>query len=350
MSHSASPDYETLATLLVDTTHLPEEVRLDSFGVASEFIEEETGSKLAGDIQRFTLDAMSRASEFLGDAPNFKTEKEQQSALEKASIKAVAVELEEALGAVALESSPKDVVQETPPHHKRKPKKRSNLARTLARERRARQSIHTEKMVVDMSEGWEEFHSDDLVLRPEVHHRGPYVDIHLSTNASRKEHGNEHDLLIKYTKSRENDPRVRLAGFEVPEDMRGQKLGLSLYEYFRNGLEAKGLIFDGTELIRKPSIARLMLELGLKPESTAIVAEVLPREIWADENTPSVIIRKGREQERHKRRQSNRGNYRFYDVVEAEGIPVDVDKVVPLHTRWVERAAQDVADAKTIRS
>lgn len=197
------------------------------------------------------------------------------------------------------------------------------------------------KIDPELAEGWQPLHIGEVVLRPEVHYYNGQMAIWFSTNERRRQHGVDGDARIIFNlEGREKG--ARLAGLSLPGDLRGDHAGIDLLDHALKGLQAKDIPFNGTDEIRKPGISKMLIEAGLVAESARIATEIMPWKRWTHPTVPDVIVRRGAEIEQHKRRTSQDGKHVFYRVIDDPGRPIDITRVVPLHTRFNEPVNRQV--------
>jgi hypothetical protein len=89
---------------------------------------------------------------------------------------------------------------------------------------------------------------------------------------------------VKYRLVEDNN--LVFSGISVPETLRGA--GTDFFNFFLRDCKAKGKKLVGSDVIRKPIVAQMLLRAGWKPESTAYMAEILPRSKYEESGIPKV--------------------------------------------------------------
>lgn len=190
--------------------------------------------------------------------------------------------------------------------------------------------------LVAQREGWPPFPAGDIVLIPKVVPQSESNPTRVYLESKKlKLTPEEERTRVSYELSRDGK-QAMFAGMLVSERLRGRGLGPKLFNYFRKGLELKGLEFSGTACINKPDIARVLRDCGLVPNSQEILALLLPEEFSTDKKIRSVAIIRGEHQLKSKRQHSKSGKP-FYEIVSLDQVPEELriaENIVPLHTKW----------------
>ncbi len=89
---------------------------------------------------------------------------------------------------------------------------------------------------------------------------------------------------VKYRPLTDTD--IVFSGISIPSELHGG--GNFFFRHFLSDMEKKGKKVVGTDVIRKPIIAQMLVRAGWIPESSAHVVEILPRSKYADDGLPQV--------------------------------------------------------------
>lgn len=119
---------------------------------------------------------------------------------------------------------------------------------------------------------------------------------------------------------------VLFLGMSIEFSLRGSGLGEKLVQYFTREVEKHDTTFIGTGIIYKPLIALTLNRVGLQPESSNYMAEILPRSNY--DSTPEIPKIQMVTQPKHcdNLPSESRGG-RFYDRIS----PEDVLRTYPIN-------------------
>ncbi len=122
----------------------------------------------------------------------------------------------------------------------------------------------------------------------------------------------------------------------VNTGMRRAGIGRHLFDYFLEHIgEEEGVNFVGTGKLHKPGIALIARKAGLVPKSIDCIAEVMPPELALDPDIPLVRILSADLPASDMKSSSSRSV--FYETADPglfEGVPVNPDRLIALHTGW----------------
>ena len=132
------------------------------------------------------------------------------------------------------------------------------------------------------------------------------------------------------------DNKARFLGLYIGASLRGLGLSGSLVEFSRQHIEQEGFELDGTDCIRKPVLALTLRRLGYRAASTACLVEVM----GGDKKHPDTpVIRMVSNSLPPAKMIDGYGSHNFYRIAEPgafDGVPLNEDRVVALHTRYLE--------------
>jgi len=89
---------------------------------------------------------------------------------------------------------------------------------------------------------------------------------------------------------RQWDDGVMFLGMSVARRLRGNQLGVSLVNFFRNSMEQRGIPITRTGNIYKPIIALTLSRAGFMPISRDVLVEILPKPAGDESEIPKVNL------------------------------------------------------------